>query len=47
MVPYLGLVVLQSVSFIHHQTGPFDGAQNRLVDGYQFVGGQQNVELDR
>lgn len=43
---YFGLVVLQPVCFIHHQTGPFYRAQHRLVNGDQLVGGEQDVELD-
>lgn len=43
---YLGLVVLQPVGLVHHQTGPVDGAQDGHVDGDQLVGGQQDVELD-
>ncbi|KAF3837124.1 hypothetical protein F7725_004588 [Dissostichus mawsoni] len=46
LLPYLGLVVLQAVSLVHHQTGPVHGLQRRLVDGHQLVGGQENVELD-
>lgn len=44
---HLGLVVLQPVGLVHHQAGPLDGAQHRLVDGDQLIGGQQHVELDR
>lgn len=44
---YLGLVVFQSVSLVHHQAGPVYGAQDCHVDGDQLVGGQQDVELDR
>lgn len=44
---YLGLVVLQAVGFIHHQTGPVDRLQRRLVDGHQLVGGQQHMEFNR
>lgn len=44
---YLGLVVLEAVSLVHHQTGPVDGLERRLVDGHQLVGGQQHVEFDQ
>lgn len=43
---YFGLVVLQPVCFIHHQTGPLYGAQHCLVNGDQLVGREQDVELD-
>ena len=43
---HLGLVVLEAVGFVHHQAGPVNGAQNRLVDGDQLVRGEQHVELD-
>ena len=36
---YFGLVVLQSVCFVHHQT-------SRLVYGDQLIGGEQDMELD-
>lgn len=43
---YFGLVVLQPVCFIHHQTGPLYGAQHRLVNGDQLIGCEQDVEFD-
>ena len=43
---YFGLVVLQPVGFIHHQTGPLYGAQHRLVNSDQLIGGEQDMELD-
>lgn len=43
---YFGLVVLQSVCFVHHQTSPLDGTQHRLVYGDQLIGGEQDMELD-
>lgn len=44
---HLGLVVLQAVSLVHHQTGPVNGLERRLVNGHQLVGGEQHVEFDR
>lgn len=44
---HLGLVVLQPVGLVHHQTGPVDGAQDGHVNGDQLIGGQQDVKLDR
>lgn len=44
---YLGLVIFESVSFVHNQTGPLNGTQHSLVDGDQLIGCQQDVELDR
>lgn len=44
--PYLGLVVLEPVGFVHHKAGPLDGAQDGLVDGDELVGGEQDVEFD-
>lgn len=43
---YLGLVVLEAVSLVHHEAGPVDGFERRLVDGHQLVGGQQHVEFN-
>lgn len=43
---YFGLVVLQPVGFIHHQTGPLYGAQHSLVNGDQLIGCEQDMELD-
>lgn len=42
---HLGLVVLETVSFIHHETGPADGAQRCLIDGDQLIGRQEDMEL--
>lgn len=43
---YLGLVVLEPVSLVHHEAGPLDGAQDGLVDGDELIGGEQHVEFD-
>lgn len=42
---YLGLVVLEPVSLIHHEAGPLDGAQDGLVNGDELIGGEQHVEF--
>lgn len=45
-VTHLGLVILEPMGFVYDEAGPADGAEGGLVDGDQFVRGQQNVELD-
>lgn len=44
---HLGLVVLQPVGLVHHQTGPVDGAQDGHVNGDQLIRRQQDVKLYR
>ena len=41
-----GIVILQPVGFVHHQTGPADGTQEGLVLQQDFVCRQQSVELE-
>lgn len=42
---YLRLVVLQSVSFIHNETGPVNRPQYGHINCDQFIGGEKHVEL--
>lgn len=44
---HLGLVIFESVSLVHNQAGPLNGAEHSLVNGNQFIGREQDVELDR
>lgn len=43
---HLGLVVLKTVGLVHHQTGPVDGLECRLVDGHQLIRGEQHVKFN-
>lgn len=37
---HLGLVIFESVSLVHNQTGPLNRAQHSLVNGDQLIGCQ-------
>lgn len=43
---YLGLVVLEPVSLVHHEAGPLDGAQDGLVNRDELIRGEQHMEFD-
>lgn len=43
---HLGLVVLEAVGLVHHQAGPVDGLERRLVDGHQLIRGEQHMKFN-
>lgn len=43
---YLGLVVLEAVGLVHHQAGPVNGLERRLVDSHQLIRGEQHVKFN-
>lgn len=43
---HLGLVVLEAVGLVHHQAGPVNGLERRLVDGHQLIRGEQHMKFN-